>query len=58
MSQLFPRSANAFARTSLALALAGAGLVGAIVFTLMRSSWVTRQNEFVEQPSSSATRTT
>jgi hypothetical protein len=50
MSQLFPRSANALARTSLALALAGAGLVGAIVYTLMFSSWVTRQNEFVEQP--------
>ncbi len=50
MSQLFPRSANALARTSLALALAGAGLVGAILYTLMFSSWLTRQNEVVEQP--------
>jgi hypothetical protein len=50
MSQLFPRSANATARMSLAAVL---GLVltgGWIVFTLMRSGWVTKQHEFVEQP--------
>ena len=50
MSQLFPRSANATARMSLAAVL---GLVltgGWIVFTLMRSGWVTGQHEFVEQP--------
>ena len=50
MSQLFPRRANALARSSLA---GVAGLVlflGWAVFVLMRSSWVTRQHEFVEQP--------
>jgi len=50
MSQLFPRSANATARMSLAVIL---GLVltgGWIVFTLMRSGWVTKQHAFVEQP--------
>jgi hypothetical protein len=50
MSQIFPRSANALARSSLA---AVAGLVlflGFVVFTLMRSSWATKQGEFVEQP--------
>jgi hypothetical protein len=50
MSQLFPRSANALARTSLALVLAAAGLVGLILVILMQSSWLTRQNEVVEQP--------
>jgi Cytochrome c7 and related cytochrome c len=50
MSQLFPRSANATARMSLAALLAVA-LTGVwVVFTLMRSGWVTGQNEFVEQP--------
>ena len=50
MSQIFPRSANALARTSLALVLAAAGLVGLILLILMQSSWLTRQNEVVEQP--------
>ena len=50
MSQLFPRSANALARSSLA-GVAGLVLfVGWAVFTLMRSSWVTRQHDFIEQP--------
>jgi hypothetical protein len=50
MSQLFPRSANALARMSLAGALSAAVVGGWVVFTLMRSSWVTKQLEFVEQP--------
>jgi hypothetical protein len=50
MSQLFPRSANATARMSLAGVLGLALFGGWVMFTLMRSSWVTKQNEFVEQP--------
>jgi hypothetical protein len=50
MSQVFPRTANAVARMSLAGAVAAVLLLGWIVFSLMRSSWATRQNEFVEQP--------
>ncbi len=50
MSQLFPRSANALARTSLGLALAAVAILSWIVLILMQSSWVTRQNEVVEQP--------
>ena len=50
MSQLFPRSANATARMSLAALLALALTGGWVVFTLMRSGWVTGQHEIVEQP--------
>jgi hypothetical protein len=50
MSQLFPKSANAAARSSLFGVLTLVLFLGWVVFTLMRSSWVTRQNEFVEQP--------
>jgi Cytochrome c7 and related cytochrome c len=50
MSQIFPRSANAIARMSLAGALALVVLGGWLLLTLMRSSWLTRQNEVVEQP--------
>jgi len=50
MSQLFPRSANATARMSLAGVLGLALFGGWVIFTLMRSSWVTKQNEFVAQP--------
>jgi hypothetical protein len=50
MSQVFPRSANAIARMSLIGLLSVVALVAWIVFTLMRSSWVTKQDEFVEQP--------
>ena len=50
MSQIFPRSANALARTSLGLGLGLVLFLGWLVFTLMSSSWVTKQNEFVEQP--------
>jgi len=50
MSQLFPRKANALVRSSIAGGLFLALFLGWVVFTLMRSSWVTRQYEFVEQP--------
>jgi hypothetical protein len=50
MSQIFPRSANAVARMSLIGGLAFVALLGWLGMTLMRSSWLTRQNEFVEQP--------
>src|SRR5881394_164535 len=50
MSQLFPRSANALARSSLAGVLALLLFAGWLVVTLMRSSWATKQNEFVDQP--------
>jgi hypothetical protein len=50
MSQVFPRNANAVARMSLAGGLAMILLGGWIVFSLMRSSWATKQHEFVEQP--------
>jgi hypothetical protein len=50
MSQIFRPRANALARSSLAAVL---GLVATstwVIFTLMRSSWATGQNEFIEQP--------
>jgi Zn ribbon nucleic-acid-binding protein len=50
MSQIFPRSANAYARMSLIGGLSVATLGAWIVFALMRSSWVTKQDELVEQP--------
>jgi hypothetical protein len=50
MSQVFPRTANAVARMSLAGGLALVLLTAWIIFSLMRSSWATRQDEFVEQP--------
>ena len=50
MSQIFPRSANALAKSSLAGVLGLVLFVGWVVFTLMRSSWATKQNEYVEQP--------
>jgi len=50
MSQIFPKSANAAARSSLFGVLTLVLFLGWVIFTLMRSSWVTRQNEFVEQP--------
>src|SRR3954470_2688444 len=50
MSQIFPKSANAAARMSLIGVLSLVTLVAWIVFTLMRSSWVTKQDEFVVQP--------
>ena len=50
MSQIFPRSANALARSTLFGVLSLALFLGWLVITLMRSSWATKQNEFVEQP--------
>src|SRR3954462_3120763 len=50
MSQIFSRSSNAIARMSLAGVLSAVVLVGWILMTLMRSSWLTRQNEYIEQP--------
>ncbi len=50
MSQVFPKSANAAARSSLFGVLTLILFLGWVIFTLMRSSWVTRQNEFVAQP--------
>jgi hypothetical protein len=50
MSQIFPRKANALARSFVAGGLFLVLLLGWIVLTLMRSSWVTRQYEFVDQP--------
>ena len=50
MSQLFPRKANALARSSLAGVLVLALFAGWLIMTLMRSSWATKQYEFVDQP--------
>lgn len=50
MSQIFPRRANAAARSTLAGVVGLVLLVGWLVFTLMRSSWATKQGEYVEQP--------
>jgi Cytochrome c7 and related cytochrome c len=50
MSQIFPRSANALVKSSLAGVLGLVLLGGWIVMTLMRSGWATKQNEIVEQP--------
>jgi len=50
MPQLFHRSANTLARASLVgLLLLGGGLVGLLI-VLGRSSYVTRAQEFVDQP--------
>lgn len=50
MSQIFPRSANAYARMSLIGGLALAALAGWLLLVLMRSPWQTRQLETVVQP--------
>jgi len=50
MSQIFPKSANAAVRSSLFGVLTLVLFVGWVVFTLMRSSWATGQDEFIEQP--------
>jgi hypothetical protein len=50
MSQIFPKSANAAVRTSVFAVVTLALFLGWAIFTLMRSSWVTKQDEFVEQP--------
>jgi hypothetical protein len=50
MSQIFPRSANALARSTLFGVVSLLLVLGWLVITLMRSSWATKQHEFVEQP--------
>ena len=50
MSQIFPRSANALARSSLFGVVGLVLFVGWLIFTLMRSGWATKQDEFVDQP--------
>src|ERR1044071_7097474 len=50
MSQIFPKSANAISRMSLAGVLAVVALIGWLLLPLMRSSWLPRQEEYVEQP--------
>ncbi len=50
MSQIFPKSANAAVRSSLFAVMALTLFAGWGVFTLMRSSWLTKQSEFVDQP--------
>jgi hypothetical protein len=49
-SQVFPRKANALARMSLAAVVGLVLFVGWVLMILMQSSWVSKQNEFVEQP--------
>jgi len=50
MSQIFPKSANAAVRSTLFAVLTLVLFLGWVVFTLMRSSWVTKQSETVTQP--------
>ena len=50
MAQLFPRSANALARSSIAIALFLAGGAGWALWTVAHSGYVTRQGLVVEQP--------
>jgi hypothetical protein len=50
MSQIFKRSANAVARMTLAGAATLALVAGLVVVMLMRSSWATKQHEYVDQP--------
>jgi hypothetical protein len=50
MSQVFKRSANAVARMTIAGLVSLALVAGLVVVTLMRSSWATKQHEYVEQP--------
>ncbi len=50
MSQIFPKSANAAVRSSLFGVVTLVLFVGWVVFTLMRSSWATGQDEFIKQP--------
>jgi hypothetical protein len=50
MAQLFPRSANALARSSIAIALVLATGAGYALWVVAHSHYVTRQSEVVEQP--------
>ena len=50
MSQVFPKSANAWSKASIITLVFGLLGVGWIVLTLQRSDFVTGANQFVEQP--------
>jgi hypothetical protein len=50
MSQIFSRSANALAKSSLIGVLVLGGFATWVIFVLMRSDYVTAANESVEQP--------
>jgi len=50
MPQIFSRSANTLAKLSLALGLLAAGGAISLLIIFGKSSYVTRANEFVEQP--------
>ena len=50
MSQVFPKSANAWSKASIAGLIVVLGLLGALVMTLQRSDFVTSANRFIEQP--------
>jgi hypothetical protein len=50
MPQIFNRSANTLAKLSLALGLLAAGGAISLLIIFGKSSYVTRANEFVEQP--------
>lgn len=50
MPPIFPRSANALAKASLILGLLLLVVLGWVVFSLMRSPYLTRQGEILQQP--------
>src|SRR3569832_2540545 len=50
MAQFFPHSANAYARTSIALIVLLLAGVGLGLDRLQRSPWVTKEGERMEQP--------
>jgi hypothetical protein len=50
MSQVFPKSANAWSRASLITLLFGLAGLGWLILTLQRSDFVTSANNFIEQP--------
>jgi len=50
MSQVFPKSANAWSKASIIALVAVLGLLGATVLAIQRSDFVTSANRFVEQP--------
>ena len=50
MSQVFPKSANAWSKASIAGVVALIALLGSTILALQRSDFVTSANRFVEQP--------
>ena len=50
MSQVFPKSANAWSKASIAGVFALIALLGSTILALQRSDFVTTANRFVEQP--------